>query len=173
MSHLINFDKDSENTSVTDLMIASRDGNIPKVKKLLKKEKNIDRVDEYGRTALLYAIEGKHPDVVKLLLDHGADPEIRDESEEKSALSYAVEVDCVKCAELLIKKGADPNDNGDGYTPLMRAARYGQYNMVRTLIKYGADINAKDEEGRTALSWAKENQEDLIVEYLVGHQDDE
>jgi ankyrin repeat protein len=39
----------------------------------------------------------------------------------------------------------------------MHGATYGRTDVVRVLIKAGADIDAKDGEGKTALNYAKKN----------------
>ena len=45
-------------------------------------------------------------------------------------------------------------------TPLHLAARRGEQEVLRHLLDYGADIDAQDVHGDTALSWAR----------LAGHQ---
>ena len=53
---------------------------------------------------------------------------------------------------LLVEHGADPNAiAARGETPLITAARLGSNAVVRTLFELGADINAKDHTGKTAL----------------------
>ena len=60
--------------------------------------------------------------------------------------------------EALIKKGADVNyDSGRGYTPLFASFAFGvrsygdRYKTSKTLIKYGADVNARDIKGSPAI----------------------
>jgi ankyrin repeat protein len=57
-------------------------------------------------------------------------------------------------SEFLIARGADVNQRGMGETPLHLAARNGCADVVQILIKAGADVNATDDEGRTALAIA-------------------
>ena len=45
--------------------------------------------------------------------------------------------------------------NNEGKTILILAAWRGCYETVQFLLNYGADINATDEEGKDALSWAR------------------
>ena len=59
----------------------------------------------------------------------------------------------------LIQDGLDVNSSGDRFdsfrvTPLMKAAASGHDQVVRELIRAGADVNGKDKYKRTALHWA-------------------
>src|ERR1700755_1916245 len=71
----------------------------------------------------------------------------------------------------LLNAGADPNarDNKDkeGSTVLMVAAFAGQTNVVRTLIKHGANMDARTYKGRTALMWAAWRGHEATVQSLV------
>jgi serine/threonine-protein phosphatase 6 regulatory ankyrin repeat subunit B len=51
----------------------------------------------------------------------------------------------------------------------MQAAANGHLQVVELLIAKGADINAKDGEGQTALSWAKKQGRDEITALLSKH----
>ena len=56
-----------------------------------------------------------------------------------------------------------------GITALMLAAHDGHLNVVKFLIDRGADVNAKDKRGYTALGIADNNT--APVPYLIGHVD--
>lgn len=57
---------------------------------------------------------------------------------------------------VLLDKGADVNaKDKKGMTPLMRAARSGEFDIVRVLIERGARISEEDEIGKTALDYAQ------------------
>jgi ankyrin repeat protein len=72
--------------------------------------------------------------------------------------------------ELLLGRGADPNLKSDEETTaLMCAAGKGDLRMVDALIHHGAEINARDAEGETALSWAMEAKKGVIEEILRNH----
>lgn len=61
-------------------------------------------------------------------------------------------------AALLLEHGADPNVRGrinGGVTPLMKAAAKGEVGLVRVLIRNGADVNATDRWGGSALGTAR------------------
>lgn len=53
-------------------------GNITKVQELIDAKVNLNHQDEYGYTALIWAASYSKPDMVKLLLNSGADDEITD-----------------------------------------------------------------------------------------------
>src|SRR5262245_63980250 len=55
----------------------------------------------------------------------------------------------------VLAKGANPNTPGpDGTTPIMWAASNGDLELVRALIKAGADVKAKEQVGTSGLSRA-------------------
>jgi cytohesin len=97
----------------------------------------------------------KQLDILKLLLDNGANPNAKDRWG-WSLLHYTyTDVDLTR---LLLDKGANPNaiENEDGLMPLHLAADKGRKAVVELLISRGADVNAKDYSGRTPLSYAED-----------------
>jgi uncharacterized protein len=95
-----------------------------------------------------------------------------------SPLGYAIEKNDRVMMEAVLKRKADVNlrDQESGETALMYAARYSNSEVVMVLLDAGAEVNARDKKGRTALSIAEEDKEnpwrDRIVELLkrVGAQ---
>jgi ankyrin repeat protein len=58
--------------------------------------------------------------------------------------------------KLLLERGVNPNPpSAVEYTPLMQAASSANLELVKLLIDAGADFNAEDEQGRTALDVAQ------------------
>src|ERR1041384_556125 len=57
--------------------------------------------------------------------------------------------------------------DGEGNTPLMRAALDGQTKQVEALLHSGADVNAQNREGRTALMFAIINLRAATVKTLL------
>ena len=95
-----------DNFGVTALMHSCRieNADINIVKLLLEHDADVDVQDNtFGRTALISAINGGHPDIAELLLQHGANPNIHDNSG-GTALSYAIQRGHIKIAKLLIPK---------------------------------------------------------------------
>lgn len=79
-----------------------------------------------------------------------------------------MQTDDPKIVQLLLDHGASPNRADPlGDTPLMRAARSGQAEIVRLLIAAGADLNALDPRyGSTALHRALDAEQDETVRIL-------
>jgi ankyrin repeat protein/peroxiredoxin len=98
------------------------------------------RHTEGGSTPLHYAVLTNHPEVVELLLDHGADLKILYKT--KTALHLAAASGYARCATLLIAHGADVNARDEtGATPLSEASWTGETEMVRLLVAKGANAN--------------------------------
>lgn len=92
-------------------------------------------------TALMYAAQQGHLDIVKILLENGADPNLEPRNNEE-ALIRAVATGQQKVAEELIRYGAKLQQTGNlDKTPLHYAAGYGFYYIVDMLIYYGAEID--------------------------------
>jgi G protein-coupled receptor kinase interactor 2 len=70
----------------------------------------------------------------------------------------------------LLAQGADPNyvhEEKGSTTPLHVAAKFNQAAQVELLLVYGADINAVDKNGNSAIDLAKQNQFPLLAERLI------
>ena len=60
----------------TELMLSAKDGDIEACHRLIESGANINHQDDKGATALLYAVLAAKEDIVQLLLNKGADPQI-------------------------------------------------------------------------------------------------
>ncbi|UZO82582.1 ankyrin repeat domain-containing protein [Aquimarina sp. ERC-38] len=64
----------------------------------------------------------------------------------------------------MIELGSDVNEISNKMTPLMFAARYNQTEIIKLLVANGAIVNKKDNNGKTALNYAKNsNAKDAMV----------
>ncbi|MBW2279071.1 MAG: ankyrin repeat domain-containing protein, partial [Deltaproteobacteria bacterium] len=104
--------------------------------------------------ALGLAARGGLDRFVTLLLDRGMSPDGGD-SWGYTPLHSAAKYNHVSTIELLLKRGAKPSVNAtnDGFTPLHLAVIDRRLEAVKILIATKADLEARDDRGRTALHW--------------------
>lgn len=137
----------------------ANDGKTEAVREFLDKYgTEIDREDQ-GMTALRAAAWEGHEDTVALLLERGADVDRGNESG-FTALMYSAWFGLSKnVVEMLLQKGAAIDKKGGKYgaTTLMEAAMFGRTDIVELLLERGASIDEKNDEGKTALMLAQEN----------------
>lgn len=111
---------------------------------------------------------------VAALLARGADPNgHRGVGCAVPALTLAVEGRHLAIARLLLEEGADPGARLTGADPpLHRAVKNDDLPMVKLLLGHGADPEARDDEGFTAIHWARrgnvEWQRARVTEALLG-----
>ncbi len=122
-----------------------------------------------GSTPLMYALLYGDADVVRLLLDNGADPNVRNEAG-ATALMWAV--DDLEKTRLLLRRGADVNARSeDGRTALsIAASRYGSLAVVRLLLDSGANPSVKSPSYKgtlSPLSEAAEVGDEAVVRLLI------
>jgi hypothetical protein len=83
-------------------------------------------LDFDGQSALHKALEAQDPEMVELLLEHGADPN-QPNKDITSCCHQAAHQGAAKLLQQLLAKGADANVvNEDGWAPLHLAARAGK-----------------------------------------------
>jgi RNA polymerase sigma factor (sigma-70 family) len=110
---------------------------------------------ESGRHALEQTVQ-REPEIAKVLLDKGADPNVRCASSE-TALMLAAAAGQAEIVRLLLEKKAEVNARCDrGDTALMYAAASDDPEAVRLLLAAQADVNARNRDGQTALMFAAE-----------------
>ncbi|RSL97643.1 hypothetical protein CDV31_012921 [Fusarium ambrosium] len=116
------------------------------VQRLLEKGADVAAQSSDGWAALYLAVYYKQPEVVRLLLEHGAD--VNQKNKDLGWIGL-----------------------GDGVTALHVAARIGSEAIARLLIKAGADVRAADEDGMTVLYKAVSNgcASLAIVDLLLAH----
>ena len=96
------------------------------------------------------------PRILGLLMDRGADIHAKD-LHERSIL-HASEFLNPDVCKMLIQFGADIDARSEqGQTPLICAAKSGEYEVAKILIESGADIHVSPEHGRTALEEARDH----------------
>ncbi|XP_026203194.1 histone-lysine N-methyltransferase EHMT2 [Anabas testudineus] len=152
----------SEEDGYTGLHHAAKLGNLEIVKMLLETgQVDVNAQDNGGWTPIIWAAEHKHVDVIKVLLNRGADVTINDKSllslqELNVCLHWAAYAGNVDIAELVLNAGcALSSVNMHGDTPLHIAAREGYLECVTLFLSRGADIDIMNREGDTPLTLAR------------------
>lgn len=155
-----------DDSEVTALMRAARDGERQNLKALIEQGVDLNAKDSYGWTALVYATIRGDLYAVKALLDNGADANVKSDSGH-TALHSAAQYGHLSIVKELIEKGADLNQSDDnGMTPLMQAASSGNSDLVKYLLAKGADVNASNKRGQTALSIARTARRAEVAEVI-------
>lgn len=157
----------------------------------------VDGLTKYGESALSVASLRGHFDIIRLLLDAGADTEqlqwtplmhaavfgkaqdVRSflqkrpytrerERFGRTAFLLAIQAGLPDNARVLLEKGASANESGaQGKSALMYAAAANHPELVVWLMKEGASVNAADDYGRTALMGACESGAEEVVPLLL------
>lgn len=140
-----------------------------KVQLLLAKGAEIDAKDEYGQTALMHAASRGDAAVASALLDAHANVNLTD-NKGLTALLYSLDDEnmvigderetlperrAAAARRILLAKNVDVNAaNQDGETPLIRAVRLANIDMIKALLAAKADANRSDVFGDTAVTLA-------------------
>jgi ankyrin repeat protein/L-ascorbate metabolism protein UlaG (beta-lactamase superfamily) len=147
------------------------EGNVAQVKKLIiKNPALLNGRSEAGRTALQLAAFSGQVEVVALLLEKGADVNMKSIKNKRSPLHFAVWKGHTKVAHLLLKGGADlESKEVDGETPLHYAAASGELSVVKLLVAKGAKVNYVSRIGTTPLSYAVSRRGGFpeIIKFLI------
>ncbi|MBO0751333.1 MAG: ankyrin repeat domain-containing protein [Bradyrhizobiaceae bacterium] len=163
----------------TPLMFAAQ-GSIQSARTLLAAGARPNDVHpDTGQTALIVASTMGNTDIVALLLDNGADPNIKDANtftalhaavrDSDYGTDHASRVTAAATVKVLLAHGANPNARIDqkkqtvravnevsfqGATPLALAAEVNSLDAIKELVKGGADPKIATEQGTTPLMLA-------------------
>ena len=159
----------STNCEEYELLVAAMNGDLAEVKRLVIDcgiDPNIqDDVD--GSTPLHDAAEKGYFVIVKILLEHGAEPNIQNYIG-WTPLHLAAANGYFVIVKILLEHGAEPNiQDNDGSTPLHKAVANCRVGVARVLLEHGADPTIRDKKGRTPLDIGS-NCEEIIEELRRG-----
>ena len=179
---------------LTPLRAAWQEGHIDNVRLLLDYGADVKSSDNRGKSPLHLVLQESHYrdillldppvpsslrpnpaflerrlDIVKLLLEHGADTKYPDKYG-ATPLHIASRKGFIDIVQLLIHHGADANlPDNQGVTPLHITSQEGFIDIVQLLFHHGADANRQDNHGETPLRIASQGGFMKIVLLLLRH----
>jgi predicted acylesterase/phospholipase RssA len=153
---------------------AVQKNNIVEVTCFLEKGVMPDYQDNYGQTALHIAVERHQRDIVALMLNQIPPhyyidrPDHKGETPLHRLMANDDDPKKLEILNLLLQKGARLEAcNKFGSTPLHRAAFWGRLDTVKVLVKAGANRDAVDKEGLTALKIAEQSKRGKYQEIIA------
>jgi hypothetical protein len=139
------------------LSLAAEGEDTGMVKALLAAGAKVEAGDPYGKTAWVYAAEHANQTVMSQLLAAGARERYDALDVNKAVQSAASKGDLALLSRLLGSNTDDVRKGQRFATLISMAAQWGQIDVVRFLLKHGADPNIISESGKTPLMTALED----------------
>lgn len=132
--------------------------------------------DKYGQPALekvadSWNINENHIAMARLLLDHGADPNLGEHGPFLPSVCYMNRSE--EMVRLLIDRGADITLYGgyDDHSVIHSASKNGLVWLVKDAIEKGGDVKHRTKQGHTALHYAAESSQNAVetIDLLLAH----
>ncbi|HEV8231342.1 MAG TPA: ankyrin repeat domain-containing protein [Thermoanaerobaculia bacterium] len=186
-------------SAAEQLLEAIRRGDANEVAKLVERHPAVVGERQSGISALLLAVYSGHPEIARILLDHGATLDVFEASavgdvdrlrellaEDRSQasafapdgftpLGLAAFFRHPEAVRLLLANGADVNvasRNTQRVAPLHSAVAGGSAEIVRDLLAHGADIHARQDLGFTPLHGAAADGNEEMIRMLLARGSD-
>ncbi len=158
----------------TPLHIAIQQNEISKVIELLSENKtSINESDNFNNTPLHLAVRLNNLEIIKLLLQAGADTRVKNKLSE-TPLHVSAMFGNIEMIDLLLDKDEagiqDKTDNG--HSLLHTAARQNNSEIIKHLIAKGLAVDIKDDKGWTPLHMAANNGHINVARILIDHRAD-
>jgi ankyrin repeat protein len=145
--------------------------SVPRERFTSRMRRGLEEADNKGWTALHWAAEGCHEEVMAFLLSKGAQANNRPGAD-TTILMWACKKRCVVVARALLKHvviTALQETDAQGWTPLHYFACWGHQELVGPLLNQGAQANSRDVLCRTPLMLACEKGQVDVVRLLLQH----
>ena len=150
------------------LISAAAQNDLLGVETLLKNGADANARDAVGNRPLLHAAHLGAAEMVHLLLEAGADPNVKGSG--YTPLGLTALDGYAQAADWLLQYGAFVEKTSDnGLTPLMNASLLNNVPVIQVLLRHGAQVDLENNAGRTALSYAAEGGSEQAIELLLKH----
>lgn len=155
--HKANFQlKNKDGEAILHLAAScSSDTSTQVINFLLKEGAELNATDNDLKTPLMLAAAHGHPNSVEALLLAGAD--CNQKIKGQTAMHRAAIFNKSNNIKVLMRYGADIESKCDSWydqTPLLRAAHYGSFDALETLLSLNANCKQRDKNGRSSLHLA-------------------
>ncbi len=142
------------------------------VKQLLLKKRGIidvNLVDHTGgRSALIRAAGVNEHETVRLLLESGANPHLKDFQDGGTAIMHAIDYGHTSVIETMLQYGVNDQGKDDNGRGLVHSASVsGLPDMIKLFVEKGLDQNLQDKNGFTPLHDASRNSKPEVIETLL------
>jgi len=156
--------------TIDDMVMAAKKDDPATLREGLKAGFNPNYADKDGNTLLIHAAANMSPAAAGVLLQGGADPALRNKVGD-DALNYAALKGSLPIVQQLLARGV-PVTRRQGWQPLTYAVFGKQLPVFNALMEKGAEPNAVNPNGATALMCAAEQgQEDMVDRLLAAGAD--
>jgi ankyrin repeat protein len=145
--------------------VINETNDLRRIKLLLENEIDVNIKNTQGQTPLIKAILLNSQSIVRLLIQHGADVNLR--ANGITPLMLAAQKGLPYITVILIKANADINAQAsDGMSIAMMAARDGHVDIIDFLFARDLNIQVKNSQGETALSIARQSGHEEVVKRI-------
>jgi ankyrin repeat protein len=130
----------SDKYNLTALMNAASNGHADIVKLLIENRANVNTINCLGNTALIQVTQNSimdketQLDIVKQLIQSGADVNIQDKYNKWTPLMDATSINKLEIVQELLEAGADVNITNINDVTALMIAELNEYNNIATLI---------------------------------------
>jgi uncharacterized protein len=142
---------------MTALMEAVQRNDAAAVKNLIASGVNVSELDAHRDAPLVMAAYLGHTEIVRMLLEAGADVKAVDPGMQATALHAAAYAGRTDAARLLIEHGIEIDKQGpkNGYTALHDAIWANHPETARVITEAGADLSLESHNRETPLQFAR------------------
>lgn len=167
---------ENSNTAITTVVISSADDlkKIEMIQSLIEAGININSYNNIYQTALILAVKSKYHEIIKFLIENGADINYGGVENMENPLAIAIKNQDIDSVDLLLKAGVDVNIENKFFQNAVHLLFENINNEIdlehkRILLQKCKNINKQDHNGNSVLNLLLQNQKwkdykDILVE---------